>query len=417
MLRRKTNMPKRLVALVLCLCSLNVGAYAAPAAATTKPAKAPTMESSIENENILLIDGIAPALDAPDSIQYNYAISNDDDDGVVNVNMDITLLYLNQSSSFSVAGEIPVFELPSGEKYMYGPLEGAATIGGSVYNAVVGFQKMSSSPDISAALTLENEGAEAIFKFGDLHVKYSAVQSVLPQTSTMSDTPSGNSNRAANANEYVLLNRKVNSLNGKTAIKEEVWYSSSNQRIMLTVLPSLANVESIHTISGTTTASASVDRIKMHITEKADTQTSISGLVLGDSTAISTSGGFAKGTDALNLIVAISALKYEKTSGVLAIIAALAEMLVKTIEIDVQQGVDRVTAEYRNLQMADKRWDEYGVSIAFELRKRNPGSIAKASYNYYCELRYHVAVTDFMGDVSQVYRTVDVSADQAVTLA
>lgn len=407
---------KRLVALVLCLCNLNIGAYAAPAVTRTVNTNTPIKEDSIESENILLLDGAAPALAAPNSIQYSYTVSSPNSDGHVNVNMDITLTYYNDDSSFSVAGEIPVFELPSGDEYMYGPLEGTVTVDGVTYEALVGFQKLSTSADISATLTLKSESTEAIFKFGDLHVKYSAVQSVLPKASAATNSSPEDYSRVADENEndvYELVDDDSGKLNGKDAVTAEIYKCSGKPRILFTAKTGLANVESIHTIAGSTTAAATVTQIKMEISENNDCQTSIDELVLNNCTAISSSGGFAKGQDALNLIVAISALKYAKGSTILNIIAAMIDVFVATIEIDFEMGADRITANYMNLRMADKRWDEYGVSIAFEVDRYSTAP-ADASYNYYCELRYHVVVTDFMGDVSQVYRTADVSTDVSI---
>lgn len=382
-------------------------------------AEVPAMESRqrMGDENVLFSDGLHAEELTPNFIEYTYAIDETSDENLVNVNMDVVLNYSTNRVPFRVIGEIPVYALSSGQEYMYGALEGNVELAGTDYKATVGFQKFNNDSAISATLTLEKEDAEVIFKFGDLHVKYDAVKEVLPnQVDVMSadkvvmrEEPEG---------DYQYRTSSVGQLNGKNAIKETVSYFAKKRRIMLTVTPYLQNVESIHTISGTTTASVSVDRIKLKIEELGSSETHISGLIIGSTSAIGESGGEASGKNALAVISSIGVLMYPKASSAVGVFNALVNALSLSAKATLTLSADRVSAEYSNLRMANKNWDSYGVSLACQLVPLNsPSPTVKAAYNYWSEIRYYVSVTDFMGDVSHVYRTVETSKDYTITTA
>lgn len=64
----------------------------------------------IENEDALLLTGVSSTQLIPNSIEYSYTITSGSRDGMVKVNMLITLDYATKNSTFEVAGEIPVLE-------------------------------------------------------------------------------------------------------------------------------------------------------------------------------------------------------------------------------------------------------------------------------------------------------------------
>ena len=309
-------------------------------------AEVPAMESRqrMGDENVLFSDGLHAEELTPNFIEYTYAIDETSDENLVNVNMDVVLNYSTNRVPFRVIGEIPVYALSSGQEYMYGALEGNVELAGTDYKATVGFQKFNNDSAISATLTLEKEDAEVIFKFGDLHVKYDAVKEVLPnQVDVMSadkvvmrEEPEG---------DYQYRTSSVGQLNGKNAIKETVSYFAKKRRIMLTVTPYLQNVESIHTISGTTTASVSVDRIKLKIEELGSSETHISGLIIGSTSAIGESGGEASGKNALAVISSIGVLMYPKASSAVGVFNALVNALSLSAKATLTLGADRVSAE------------------------------------------------------------------------
>ena len=383
-------------------------------------AEVPAMESRqrMGDENVLFSDGLHAEELTPNFIEYTYAIDETSDENLVNVNMDVVLNYSTNRVPFRVIGEIPVYALFSGQEYMYGALEGNVELAGTDYKATVGFQKFNNDSAISATLTLEKEDAEVIFKFGDLHVKYDAVKEVLPnQVDVMSadkvimrEEPEG---------DYQYKTSSVGQLNGKNAIKQTISYYGGKRRVMLSVKPYIQNIEGIHTISGTTTAAVSVNYVKMRITENKSSQTYITGLVYGSTNnPIDKNGGSFFGQAALNVIAAIGSLVYEKGGGAIGVFTALVDALSPFAKADVKIGADLASAEYTNLNMANKSWDNYEVSLACQLATYNtPSPTVKADYNYWSEIRYSVSVTDFMGDVSHVYRTVETSKDYTITTA
>ena len=419
MLKKRRNIIKRIVAWALVFCIMNVGAYAMePNKIADKTTGSSMKKQVLENENILLINGVCPMQLAPDSIDYYYVIDNGTNGNMVNVRMDISLNYSSSSKSFNVTGEIPVFRLSTGIEYMYGPLEGKVNLDGDVYTVVVGFQKMGNNSAISATLTMSCDDTEAVFKFGDLHVKYDTIKEILPtDTDTVSITPT--STREMSEGDYQYMTSGVEKLNNKNAIKETISYYSGKRRLMLTVTPYLQNIEDIHTNSGTTTAAVSVDRIKMKISEKSNSQTFISGLVVGSTSPIGESGGSASGQNALNVIASIGSLKYPQASAGLSVFTALVDALgPQGVQTTLVKGADVVSAEYNNLNLSDKSWDQHGVSLACQLVPINtPSPTVKAVYNYWSEIRYSITVTDFMGDVSHIYRTAEITKDYTITTA
>lgn len=98
-----------------------------------------------------------------------------------------------------------------------------------------------------------------------------------------------------------------------------------------------------------------------------------------------------------------------------ALVDALVSIGVKTT---ITSGMDIVSAEYNNLNLSDKTWDQYGISLACQFEPFNtPAPTVKAVYNYWSEIRYAITVTDFMGDVSNIYRITEVSKDYTITTA
>ena len=209
-------------------------------------------------------------------------------------------------------------------------------------------------------------------------------------------------------------------LNDKIAIKETISYYAGKRRLMLTATPYLQNIEDIHTISGTATAAVSVNRVKLKIAEKNESQTIISGLVFGGTTSIGESGGTVSGYDVLDAISAVGALKYPTQSTALSAFLALVKLIKPIVgtKASFTKGADIVSAEYANINLSDKSWDQHGVSLACQLLPINTSSSTmKAAYNYWSEIRYSITVTDFTGDVSHVYRTAEVSKDYTITTA
>lgn len=399
------------VAIALVLCAIS------PCAVFAEESGNDNYVSALNADSALVEFGLHAEELIPDSVEYNYAISEGPDSSMVNVEMDIVLNYLASKVLLRATGEIPVYKLSSGQKYMYGALEGRVELAGVDYRATIGFQKFDNDSAISATLTLDRENTEAIFKFGDLHVKYDTVKEILPNQMDvmtnnqmpMREEPDG---------DYQYQTSSVGQLNGKNAIKETVSYFARMRRVMLTVTPYIQNVENIHTISGTTTASVSVNRIKMKIEEKSNTQTFIGGLVLGSTSLIGDNGGEVSGKNALIVITSIGAMLYSPASGAVGVFNALVNALSISAKAKLVRGADLVSAEYSNLNMSNKNWDSYGISVACQLVPNNtPSPTVKAVYNYWSEIRYSVTVTDFMGDVSHVYRTVETSKDYTITTA
>ena len=411
---------KRAVALGLVLCTMNISTYAVEFAETgDKIVETPTERCFLESDNVLFDSGTCSTQLTPNYIDYAYDIENKSDDSMANVKMDVILNYAWGSKAFEVAGEIPVFKLPTGVEYMYGPLEGEVSLGGNSYDAIVGFQKMGDSADISATLTLKCDDTEAIFKFGGLHVKYNIVEDVLPammDIASMEQT----STQEMSEGDYQYMTAAVARLNDKIAIKETISYYAGKRRLMLTATPYLQNIEDIHTISGTATAAVSVNRVKLKIAEKNESQTIISGLVFGGTTSIGESGGTVSGYDVLDAISAVGALKYPTQSTALSAFLALVKLIKPIVgtKASFTKGADIVSAEYANINLSDKSWDQHGVSLACQLLPINTSlSTMKAAYNYWSEIRYSITVTDFTGDVSHVYRTAEVSKDYTITTA
>lgn len=417
MLKKRKNIIKRIIAWTLIISTISVGVYAMEPTKAEDKSIWSSMEI-VESENILFSDGVCPMQLEPDSINYSYVIKNGTNADMVNVMMDISLNYLSSSKTFEVAGEIPVFRLPTGIEYMYGPLEGKVNVDGVIYTAIVGFQKMGNDSDISATLTMKCDDNEIIFKFGDLHVKYDTIKEILP-TSTDAEIMSPTSTQEMSGGDYQYMTSAVAKLNNKNAIKETILYYAGKRRLMLTVTPYLQNVEDIHTISGTTTAAVSVNRVKMSISEKSNSQTYIADLVFGDTTIIGGNGGTVSGKDAINVLASIASLAYQKASNELAVFASLVDALVTVgVQAEFVKMADVASVEYSNLNLSDKTWDQYGVSLACQLQPINtPSPTVKAVYNYWSEIRYSISVTDYMGDVSHVYRTVEVSKDYTITTA
>lgn len=417
MLEKRKYIFKRIAACALIISMTGTNVYALEPANVAGQVIRSSMESEIvANENILFYDGARTMQLEPDSIGYSYVIEDGTSANTVAVTMDMSMNYLSNSESFEVTGEIPVFRLSSGIEYMYGPLEGEVNLDGVNYKATVGFQKMGNNSAISATLTMKCDDNEVVFKFGDLHVKYEAIEEILT-SSTDETSISVSSTREASQGNYQYMTSAVEQLNNKNAIEETISYYAGKRRLMLTVTPYLQNIENIHTVSGTTTAAVSVDRIKMSILEKDSSQTYINGLVVGDTSPIGESGGTTSGKNALNVLASIGSLKFPDAAAGLSVFTALVDALVSTgVKATLVKGADAVSAEYNNLNLADKTWDQYGVSLACQLQPFSaPSPTVKAVYNYWSEIRYSVAVTDNMGDVSHVYRTVEVSKDYTIT--
>lgn len=416
MFKKKTGIVKRIIALFLGISFMNVSVYAINSATLVDKIEAlDVKEQLIENEDALLLTGVSSTQLIPNSIEYSYTITSGSRDGMVKVNMLITLDYATKNSTFEVAGEIPVLELPSGDKYMYGPLEGEMNLDGRTYKTTVGFQKMSGNSDISATLTIKCDDSEAIFEFGDLHVKYEIVKEVLLGADT--ENAATSSTNAASNGDYEYLAQNTASLNGMRAIREEVLYDAGKRRLMLTVFPYLQNLESIHTVPGTTTASVSVNRINMEISENNGTQTSISSVVRNGTDLIEENGGTVFDSEAIDVLAAIGSLKFPEKSPYIATFLAIVRALIPDgAKTEIHQYADMITAEYSGLDLKDKTWDEYGLSIACQLIKSEESSpTVTVDYHFWSEIRYDVVVTDFMGDVSHVYRTAEVDKDYPFT--
>lgn len=377
----------------------------------TSAACATSQESSVST---LLVEQDQLDMLIPESVSYQYKIIDvDSEEKVASVQMVVTFKYGNETSNILTVGDIPYYTLSNGRQYFSGPLYGTITRNNIDYNLIIGFQKFNDNSDIKATVTIEADEDCAIFNFGELYVAYDEVQEVFNTEQTISEPNNAIESRGT-SRDYEYLSSTSNKLNGKVAIKQDIYYNEEYQRVAVNTLPYINNVESIYDSSAISTIDTYVNAVQIVLRPTSTSKIEFGGLVYSEDQQIPSNMDKDGVADA---ILGFADILFDDLSTITSLVNILRNMAGVglgapngTIE---QDYVNLASVSYSNLSLSDDSWDDYGFVFGVSLRKvGNTPLPAYGTININSELEYKIVIVDKQSDVSTSYRTVSTSSSK-----